>query len=196
MTDREELQRIARLVDANRRRMERIEEQMTRLESIMLEQGQVVRALRAVPDEGVEGAMVPLGAGVQIVVDMPADAGAVVDVGSGIQTERTRAEAANLIETRQTEVESLLVRLRNEFEEAERTVRSLATTFNEAVESMEDTSTDSSEVAGAPPTETAPAPDQKRSMAEDGGIEPDPEGENPKRRGRSRGFGGELTLDD
>ena len=38
--------------------------------------------------------MVPLGAGVQIITDIPSDYGAVVDIGSGIQAEKTRAEAA------------------------------------------------------------------------------------------------------
>ena len=104
MTGREELQRIARMVDIHRQKMERIEEQLTRLESIHLEQGQVVRAMREIPEGGMIGAMIPLGSGVQLMVDIPKDSGAVVDIGTAVQAEMTRRQAADLIEERQTEI--------------------------------------------------------------------------------------------
>ena len=87
---------------------------MSKLEAIMLEQGQVVRALRAVPEDGVKGGMIPLGAGVQLVVDMPPNGGAVIDIGNGIQAERTRAEAADALEERQNEVKQLKEKLLDE----------------------------------------------------------------------------------
>ena len=71
--DREELQRIAQLVEANRERMQAIEQQVRQLESIRIEQMQAIEALLAIPDEGAEGAMIPLGSGVQIVADIPAE---------------------------------------------------------------------------------------------------------------------------
>ena len=52
--DREELQRIAQLVEANRERMQAIEQQVRQLESIRIEQMQAIEALLAIPDEGAE----------------------------------------------------------------------------------------------------------------------------------------------
>ena len=54
MVDREELQRLARMVDLNRQKMERIEQQLTKLEAIHQDQSHVVRAVRAIPKEGAE----------------------------------------------------------------------------------------------------------------------------------------------
>ena len=184
MTGREELQRIARMVDIHRQKMERIEEQLTRLESIHLEQGQVVRAVRAIPNEGMVGAMLPLGSGVQLMVDIPGDSGAVVDIGTAVQAEMTRVQAADLIEERQIEISTLIDSLKKEFDSAEATVRELAETFNQGVAAMDEaTPSDESE-----PTSTPTIQDE---------VLPESEQENTERpRRRRRGIGSELTLDD
>ncbi|MBA46214.1 MAG: prefoldin subunit alpha [Euryarchaeota archaeon] len=177
MVDREELQRLARMVDLNRQKMERIEEQLSKLEAIHQDQSHVVRAVRAIPDEGAEKILVPLGSGVQLVVDVQPDAGAVVDIGTAIQAEMTRKEAADLIEKRQKEISELIESLKQEFDSSEQTVRSLAATFNEGVATLEkETPT---------PEEPHPPEDELESITED----------KPRSR-RRRGIGGELTLDD
>ena len=181
MAAREELQRIARMVDIHRQKMERIEEQLTRLESIHLEQGQVVRAIRAIPEEGMVGAMIPLGSGVQLMVDIPEDSGAVVDIGTAVQAEMTRGQAADLIEERQLEINTLIESLKKEFDSAETTVRELAETFNQGVAAMEE----------APPSEPEPS---ISSSQEETPKETDQDIERPRRR--RRGIGSELTLDD
>ena len=183
MTGREELQRIARMVDIHRQKMERIEEQLTRLESIHLEQGQVVRAMREIPDEGMLGAMMPLGSGVQLMVDIPKDSGAVVDIGTAVQAEMSRGQAADLIEERQAEINILIDSLKKEFDSAELTVRELAETFNQGVAAMEEN----------PPSQ--PDPPSIPSPQEEAPIESDQDNtERPRRR--RRGIGSELTLDD
>ncbi|MAP42119.1 MAG: hypothetical protein CL981_04225 [Euryarchaeota archaeon] len=183
MTGREELQRIARMVDIHRQKMERIEEQLTRLESIHLEQGQVVRAMREIPEEGMIGAMIPLGSGVQLMVDIPKDSGAVVDIGTAVQAEMTRGQAADLIEERQTEINTLIESLKKEFDSAELTVRELAETFNQGVAAMEETT---------PPEQEAPTTPLSQEKVS---TEVDEETtERPRRR--RRGIGSELTLDD
>ena len=183
MTSREELQRIARMVDIHRQKMERIEEQLTRLESIHLEQGQVVRAIREIPEEGMLGAMIPLGSGVQLMVNIPKDSGAVVDIGTAVQAEMTRGQAADLIEERQAEINTLIDSLKKEFDSAELTVRELAETFNQGVAAMEENS--------PPQPDTTPIP----SSQEEAPIESDEDNtERPRRR--RRGIGSELTLDD
>tara|TARA_B100000902_G_scaffold23515_2_gene28310 strand:- start:2472 stop:3005 length:534 start_codon:yes stop_codon:yes gene_type:complete len=177
MVDQEELQRLARMVDLNRQKMERIEEQLSRLETIHQEQSHVVRAVRSIPSEGAENILVPLGSGVQLVVDVQSDAGAVVDIGTAIQAEMTRQEAANLIEKRQNEISELIQSLKQEFDTSEETIRSLAATFNEGVASLEN--------------ETK-APDEPPTPVEETEI---PIEDKPRSR-RRRGIGGELTLDD
>ena len=135
--DREELQRIAQLVEANRERMQAIEQQVRQLESIRIEQTQAIEALLAIPDEGAEGAMIPLGSGVQIVADIPAKGGAVVDIGSRVQAERTRGEAAEVLTKRSEELITLIERMKTEFDELEQTTIDLAQKFNESIEGME-----------------------------------------------------------
>ena len=183
MTGREELQRIARMVDIHRQKMERIEEQLTRLESIHLEQGQVVRAMREIPDEGMLGAMIPLGSGVQLMVDIPKDFGAVVDIGTAVQAEMSRGQAADIIEERQAEINTLIESLKKEFDSAELTVRELAETFNLGVAAMEETTPSEPETPSTPPFQ-----DETLTEADE---------ENTARpRRRRRGIGSELTLDD
>jgi len=165
--DREELQRIAQLVEANRERMQAIEQQVRQLESIRIEQTQAIEALLAIPDEGAEGAMIPLGSGVQIVADIPAKSGAVVDIGSRVQAERTRGEAAEILTKRSEELITLIERMKTEFDELEQTTIDLAQQFNESIEGME-------------PEETT--------------EEPAPSAPAPRRAKRKRGT--DLTLDD
>jgi prefoldin alpha subunit len=183
MTGREELQRIARMVDIHRQKMERIEEQLTRLESIHLEQGQVVRAMREIPEGGMIGAMIPLGSGVQLMVDIPKDSGAVVDIGTAVQAEMTRGQAADLIEERQTEINTLIESLKKEFDSAELTVRELAETFNQGVAAMEEKTPPEQEAPTTPPSQEKVSTEVDEETTE-----------RPRRR--RRGIGSELTLDD
>ena len=117
--DRDELQQIAQLVEANRERMQAIEQQIQQLEAIRIEQIQAIEALLAIPEDGAVGAMIPLGSGVQIVTDIPADAGAVIDIGSRVQAERTRDEAAEILGKRSEEIVAIIERMKSEFDELE-----------------------------------------------------------------------------
>ena len=167
--DREELQRMAQLVEFNRERMQTIEQQIRQLETIRMEQIQAIEALRAIPEDGAEGAMIPLGSGLQIVADIPADAGAVFDIGSRIQAENTSEEAADILSKRGEELVAVIDKMRQEFDELDKATVETAQKFNESVEGLE-------------PEELAP---------------PEPETPDTKktpRRKRKRGT--ELTLDD
>jgi prefoldin alpha subunit len=128
---------------------------------------QAIEALLAIPDEGAEGAMIPLGSGVQIVADIPADGGAVVDIGSRVQAERTREEAAVILTKRSDELITIIERMKTEFDELEHSTVDLAQKFNESVEGLE------------PETITE---------------EPAPSTPAPRRARRKRGT--DLTLDD
>ena len=171
MTDpKVELQRIARLVEANRERMEALEAQLRRLEAVRMEQVNALKALESIPEDGTKGAMVPLGAGVQIIADIPSDYGAVVDIGSGIQAERSRSEAAEILSTRNNELTELTERMKAEFDQLEESTMVLATEFNEKMTAIE-----LGDELKAPELATTE--------------------EEPKRKTRRR-RGTELTLDD
>lgn len=171
MLDREELQRLAQLVEVNRERLETIDRQIRNLESIRLEQSHAMEALEEISKDGAKGIMLPLGAGVQLIADIPADAGAVVDMGSRVQAEKTRVEATSILKKRNDELIAIMETVKREYDELEAHVVSLAKQFNEAVEGAQ---------TDPPPT-----------LTEEG------EANAPKPRSRKRRKRGtELTLDD
>ena len=137
-----------------------------------MEQMSALSALESIPEEGTEGSMVPLGAGVQIATDIPAGAGAVVDIGSGIQVERTREEAKDILTKRNQELEALMDRMRSEFDEIEAKTIQLANEFNEKIA-----------IEGDP---SLPTPEPQAA-------DPEPQS-TPKKARRRRGT--DLTLDD
>ena len=169
--DRTELQRIAQLVEVNRERLQALEQQVRNLEGIKLEQEHALAALLSISEDGANGAMIPLGAGVQLVADIPPDGGAVIDIGSRIQAEKTREEAAQILSKRNEELNDIMDSLRKEYEELEKYVVELATKFNDAVE------------AAKPPSEETPSEKQQST-------------DTPSKRKPRRKRGTELTLDD
>ena len=171
--DREELQRIAQLVELNRERLQNIEAQVVRLEEVRMEQTRTIMTLEAIPEEGAKNAMIPLGGGVQIIADINPDSGAVIDIGSGIQSEKTRDEALALMNTRNEELTQLMNRLKAEFDETEKVVTELANQFNEGIALLQEAEPITSE-------ETLSSSEEEPTK--------------PKRRRRKRGT--ELTLDD
>ena len=164
--DQQELQRIAQLVEMNRQKMARIEEQVTRLSEIRLEQLGVIASLKTLATQ--QPTMIPLGAGVQLPAT-PTGETVVIDIGSGVQAEKPRVEAIEILESRLQEVDEVMTTLQNEFAETEKIVAELATTFSDAAKQLQQQSTDEA------------IDDQ----------EPPP---SPKRRRRKHGT--ELTLDD
>ena len=164
--DQQELQRIAQLVEMNRQKMARIEEQVTRLSEIRLEQLGVIASLKTLATQ--QPTMIPLGAGVQLPA-APTGETVVIDIGSGVQAEKPRIEAIEILESRLQEVDEVMTTLQNEFAETEKIVAELATTFSDAAKQLQQQSTDE-------------AIDDQESPP------------SPKRRRRKHGT--ELTLDD
>ena len=169
--DRAELQQIAQLVEMNRERLQVLEQQVHRLEEVRLEQVRAIMSLEAIPEEGASDVMIPIGGGVQIIADVSAEAGAVVDIGSGIQAERTRAEALEMLNSRNQELMQLMDQMKTEFDETEKVVLDLANQFNDGVATLQEDATE----------EAPPSPSQTETPS-------------PKRRRRKRGT--DLTLDD
>ena len=161
----EEMQRIARLVELNRQKMTRIEDQITKLTEIRLEQVGVVAALNSLSSD--KRTMIPLGSGIQLPAKQEGDT-VVVDIGSGIQAERTRTEAIEILEKKMVELDNVLQILQTEGTETENTINELVTVFTEAAAALQ--AVDSTEPEAAEP--------------------------RPKPKSRRRRGGGELTLDD
>ncbi len=168
--DRAELQRLAQLVEVNRDRLQALEQQIRNLEGIKIEQEHAMEALQSISDDGAKGAMVPLGAGVKIVADIPADAGAVVDIGSRVQAEKTRQEALEILRKRNDELNAIIDSVSKEHDDLENHVVALASRFNEIANGVKE-------------------PDMEGQEAEQNLSS------QPKRRSR-RKRGTELTLDD
>ena len=164
--DQQELQRIAQLVEMNRQKMARIEEQVTRLSEIRLEQLGVIASLKVLATQ--QPTMIPLGAGVQLPAT-PTGETVVIDIGSGVQAEKPRAEAIEILESRLQEVDEVMTTLQKEFTETEKIVAELATTFSDAAKQLQQQSLEVPENDQQPPS-------------------------SAKRRRRKHGT--ELTLDD
>ena len=165
--DQQELQRIAQLVEMNRQKMARIEEQITKLSEIRLEQLGVIAALKVLDTQ--QSTMVPLGGGVQLPASPKGDT-VVIDIGSGVQAEKPRNEAITILESRLEEVEEVMATLQNEFTDTETVVAELAATFTEAAKNLQETAEEET--------------DTEESVA----------AKSPRRKRRKHGT--EFTLDD
>ena len=166
MVDSNELQRMARLVDMNRQRLEEINQQIQRIETVQLEHDDTRRALNSL-SEGLNG-HIPLGAGVMIPI--PKDATTIVDLGSGVFGERTPENAEKLVNKRLEDLTELKSQFEAEAAMLTQRIEELATAFESAAKEM----TQSQEVEEKP----VEKPEEKTS------------------RRRRRGVGGELKLDD
>ena len=172
MVDGGELQQMAQLVELNRLKLERLGEQIQRLNAAVDEHREVLVGLKALSEDGGAKTMVPVGAGIQLVVDRPEDGGVVMDIGSGIQAERPITEAITMLEKRVTDIVQLVATLQAEFDETEGQVAELAQTFNQGVAQLQ---------------EVAKQDESDEEVEEKSG---------PPKKKRRRSIGGELTLDD
>ena len=166
MVDSNELQRLARLVEMNRQRLEEINQQIERIEVVQLEHDDTKRALSALSN-GKSG-HIALGAGVM--VPIPNNATTIVDLGSGVFGERTPDSAKELVAKRLEDLTELKSQFEADAAMLTQRIEELATTFENAAKEI----TESNEEAD----NTVQKPEEK----------------NPRRK--KRGFGGELTLDD
>ena len=166
MVDSSELQRMARLVDMNRQRLEEINQQIERIEVVQLEHDDTKRALSALSN-GKSG-HIALGAGVM--VPIPNNPTTIVDLGSGVFGERSPDNAKELVSKRLEDLTDLKNQFESEAAMLTQRIEQLATTFENAAKEMTESNQESEK--------ETPNPEEKTS------------------RRKRRGFGGELTLDD
>jgi len=172
-TDKAELQKIAQQVEISRERLQAMEQQINRLEEVKSEQNQALQSLEMIPLEGAKGIMVPLGSGVQILANIPKNAGAVIDMGSRVQAEKTREEAVMILQKRNDELNGIIDKLKSEFNVLEQYIVSLAHQFTTGVESIQE---------------------KNNEKIKQDDIQEDKEKIKTPRKRRKRGT--ELTLDD
>ena len=172
-TDKAELQKIAQQVEISRERLQAMEQQINRLEEVKSEQNQALQSLEMIPLEGAKGIMVPLGSGVQILANIPKNAGAVIDMGSRVQAEKTREEAIMILQKRNDELNGIIDKLKSEFNVLEQYIVSLAHQFTTGVESIQE---------------------KNNEKIKQDDIQEDKEKIKTPRKRRKRGT--ELTLDD
>lgn len=171
--DKAELQKIAQQVEISRERLQAMEQQIKRLEDVKLEQNNALQTLNTIPKNGAKEIMIPLGSGIQILADIPKNAGVVVDIGSRVQAEKTREEAIIILQNRNEELNGIIDKLKNEFNVLEQYIVSLAHQFTAGVENIQE---DNAEII-----------EKKQPIESKEKIK-------PTKRRRKRGT--ELTLDD
>ena len=154
--DRAELQRIAQQVETNRERLQNLESQVVRLEEVRQEQARAIMTLEAIPKSGANDAMIPLGGGVQIIADIPSEAGAVIDIGSGIQAEKTREEALEILSARNEAITTSDGQSEIKNSTRQKLVIELATQFNDGVAELQDEDTEVAEVASSEGVKVGP----------------------------------------
>ncbi|MDC0055904.1 hypothetical protein OAJ94_02510 [Deltaproteobacteria bacterium] len=96
MSDKAELQRIARLVEVNRQRLQQIEDQLTQLLTVNQEHEETEQTLLALQQQGDK--MIPLGSGVHF--PSSGTDKVVVDLGSNIFGERSIESAIEIMHSR------------------------------------------------------------------------------------------------
>ena len=167
MVDSAELEQMARLVDMNRQGLEDLQNQLEKIEIVILEHEDTHKALTSLA-EGKQG-HIPLGAGVMI--NTPGNSTSLIDYGSGIFGERSHLDAAEIVSFRLEDINELKSQFKEEANQLTQRIEELAKHFEQAAEEYKTQKTH---------TETIPKQvDEKQTSSR-----------------RKRGFSSELTLDD
>jgi prefoldin subunit 5 len=187
MVDRTQLQRMARDVEALRKRLDEIHLRMEQVDAVLSEHkitAGALKALMAHEDPNNASSHVSIGSGVSLHYrHQGSEEGiALVDLGAGVFGERHWSDAHAITLERESDIQHLRDELQGQAEQTETNLAQVAQAFNTAAEQLQSLT--------AAPAEAKTLPQQTAS-------EPEPEPAKPARKGRKRGmFGSDLTLDD
>ena len=180
---RAELQRLARIVERSRQRLEELDRRKQSVLEVVEDHrrtGAVLTSLIESAEAGTASGHVGIGAGVSLpLAPSDAEGRSIVDLGSGVYGERTWSGALEVTLQRQRDLQSIVDELEGRMSELEEEIAQNAVAFNTMAERIE-----------ADAKAEAPAP----SPAEDAPGQPEPTA--PRPAPRRRRFGSELTLDD
>jgi prefoldin alpha subunit len=125
------------MVELNRQKIERLTLQTEKLGKISIEHQSVIEALSALEQKGTRQTLIPFGAGVQVEAEIDVEAGAIVDIGSGVQATRPMNEVSGLLLVRKEEIDALIAAMDEEKQESEDLVGALISQYEQmAKESM------------------------------------------------------------
>ncbi|MBT6972598.1 MAG: prefoldin subunit alpha [Euryarchaeota archaeon] len=127
MSDKAELQRIARLVEVNRQRLQQVEEQLTQLLTVKQEHEETEQTLLALQQKGTK--MIPLNSGVHL--PSSGTDKVVVDLGSNIFGERSIESAIEIMHSRQQDLEAVIIEINEQKIATEERIQELVKTFQE-----------------------------------------------------------------
>ena len=180
---RAELQRLARIVERSRQRLEELDRRKQSVLEVVEDHrrtGAVLSSLIESAEAGTASGHVGIGAGVSLpLAPSDAEGRSIVDLGSGVYGERTWSGALEVTLQRQKDLQSIVDELEGRKSAREEEIAQNAVAFNTMAERIE---ADAKAEAPAPvPTEDAPE---------------QPEPTAPRPAPRRRRFGSELTLDD
>ncbi len=180
---RAELQRLARIVERSRQRLEELDRRKQSVLEVVEDHRRTGAVLTSLIDSsraGTASGHVGIGAGVSLpLAPTDAEGRSIVDLGSGVYGERTWSGALEMTLQRQKDLQSIVDELEGRMSELEEEIAQNAVAFNTMAERIE-----------ADAKAEAPAP----SPSEDAPEQPEPTA--PRPGPRRRRFGSELTLDD
>lgn len=181
---RAELQRLARIVERSRQRLEELDRRKQGVLEVVEDHrrtGAVLTSLIESAEAGTASGHVGIGAGVSLpLAPSDAEGRSIVDLGSGVYGERTWSGALDVTLQRQKDLQSIVDELETRMSELEEEIAQNAVAFNTMAEQIEADA--KAEAPSAPPAEAAEAPPESTA----------PRAPAPRRRR----FGSELTLDD
>ncbi|MEC7098352.1 MAG: hypothetical protein VXX03_02880 [Candidatus Thermoplasmatota archaeon] len=180
---RAELQRLARIVERSRQRLEELDRRKQSVLEVVEDHRRTGAVLTSLIDSaraGTASGHVGIGAGVSLpLAPSDAEGRSIVDLGSGVYGERTWSGALEMTLQRQKDLQSIVDELEGRMSELEEEIAQNAVAFNTMAERIE-----------ADAKAEAPAPSPPEDAQEQ------PELTAPRPGPRRRRFGSELTLDD
>jgi prefoldin alpha subunit len=189
MVDREELQRLAREVEALRQQFDEIQNRVQQIDGILEEHDVtdgILEAYMSTTKKAVSH--VPIGSGVCLKIEIDPDDLPVtlVDIGSGIYGEKNLEDARAITQKRKAEINELRNELHSQGQQIEQKLGEVATLFNTTAEQFK------SEQGEASTVRKLPKQSIEQKEADEDVDEPT---SSPKKK-RGSLFRNELTLDD
>lgn len=180
MTGREELQRLASIVESNRKKLEDLELRKQKIMQIIDEHDQTLSVLKQLIESESGNAKINIGCGVSLPFSSKnKDVKAFVDLGSGIFGEQSMDSTLKITQQRKESVLQVDKMLDEQIDQVSEIIQTAAMEFNKAAESLK---------TSVSPIQNQPVPEREIVTEE----EKPSESKRVTRRRRGR----ELTLDD
>ena len=159
MSNPSDLQQIAKMVDLNRQRMEELQTQIQRIDTVLFEHEETKMALESLSN-GSKG-HIPLGAGVMIPIS--SNLTTIVDLGSGVFGERAPEGASEIVSERYGDLSNLKQQFQEELTTVASRIEELSTTFDKLSKEIATTTQENA----VEEKETKPKPRRRRRMGEE-----------------------------